>query len=607
MSKNPPKKWVEDAKKWSRNKSDELAIANGCVFDEERALFAVEWIQDYCRLWEGDKAGEPMILMDWQYDATMRMFGWVRWSDKWGRWIRRFREVDVYIPKKNGKSPTASVWGLYLLCGDGESGQKCFFGAKDGKQARDIVGKHVINMIEQSPTLTDECKINRNECSITHLSTRSIMMPLSSSTDRTKRSKEGLNGSVIIDETHVVDWDFIKIISRAGISRSEPLFIKVSTAGDNPDGYGKFRFDYALQVISGKVVDQECLAIVYAAPQDITDEDIDEDPVKYGMMANPAWGRLIDPEEFLKDYNSSRNKGLQEFRDFKMYRLNIWQRASNPWLRVSDWERCRSDEITEEALTGRRCWAALDLSKTRDMSALVLAFDLPDYKFGLLPYFWLPEDTARSWETVVPFGSWGRSGYLSLTPGSVVDYGFIRSKIRTLSKQFKILGLFYDPTYAEQLTQQISEGEADEEGKTLVQGLGIERIMFRQRIMDFAGPTADFERFVISQTIRHGGHPVLDWQIGHCQVRTDANNNKRPVKAKPDDVRKIDGVVASIMALAGAMQLSGVPLSIYKNRGMVILDPGKKQPEEASEGERPQEQIATSWSGFFDNYDDDDD
>jgi phage terminase large subunit-like protein len=73
--------------------------------------------------------------------------------------------------------------------------------------------------------------------------------------------------------------------------------------------------------------------------------------------------------------------------------------------------------------------------------------------------------------------------------------------------------------------------------------------------MAFAGPTRQFRLMVNSQRLQHDGNPLLTWQIGHCETKTDPNNNERPVKPKTHDVRKIDGVVAAIMALDGVNRL----------------------------------------------------
>ena len=69
-------------REWIRNASDERAALRGYRFDGERASETVDWIQRYCYLYEGDRAGERMILGDWQLDATMRLFGGVKYSEE---------------------------------------------------------------------------------------------------------------------------------------------------------------------------------------------------------------------------------------------------------------------------------------------------------------------------------------------------------------------------------------------------------------------------------------------------------------------------------------------------------------------------------------------
>ncbi len=537
--------------RWIKNASDERAVEAGCWFDEERGRDVVTWIQTYCHLYEGENAGQVMRLEDWQLDATMRAFGWLRFSQDWKRPVRRFRRVDIWLPKKNAKSPTLAAWGLYLLCGDGEPGQKIYSVAKDGKQAM-ISHQHAIEMVKRSPELNAECTIHKTTGQITHHPTSSIYKVVAGDNPR---SQEGLNGSVMVDETHVVDRRLMSILAGAGISRSEPMQIEVSTAGNNPDGYGKAQFDYGRQVIAGEVLDQEFLHIDYSIDPGISDMELDANLLALGKQANPTWGRIVHEEEFVASYRRAKNS-LAELQDFKMYRLNIWQKSDSPWLRYSDWESCKRTFKAED-LAGEPCWAALDLSRTRDMSALVLVFKYTDdngeSRYRLLPWFWLPEVVAREKSHLAPFLQWAKEGWLELTPGNVVDYGFIRTRFRELAKRYPIVELAYDQTYAEETTQALEQGVVDATGKTIEEGTGVPRIIFPQTLMAFTAPSKEFERLVLAGKMEHNGHPVLSWQIGHVRVKTDANQNIRPVKPSRDDVRKIDGVVAAIMALGRAM------------------------------------------------------
>lgn len=580
---------------WIRNPSDERAAANGCRFDVERGLWTVWWIERHCRLYEGEQAGEPMLLrgcaecdhpwsvpptfdtgldelraraeahnacfhaghrLDWQFECLMRLFGWVTFSDFWQREVRRFREGLIFIAKKNKKSPTLAAIALYLLAGDGEPGQKVFPAAKDGQQIRDNVGQHVFKMVDASPELSAECTQNKNLMRVTHVPTLSYLQPLSSANERTQQSKEGLNGSVLFDELHVVDRDLAKRVDRAGISRSEPLQLAVSTAGDDPDSYGKERFDHGLAILSGDVIDEQCFVAIHAAPQDLSDADLDDDPLKWGRMANPAFGHTVNPDEFLADYNRSKPKP-SSLSEFKKYRLNIWQSGSNPWLSATAWASGKREGLTVEHFAGRACAAGLDLSKTRDMSALVFAFPDEDPESEAVEFlcrYFLPEEQRSRYSDVAWLQPALDAGRLVLTPGDVVDYSWIRKAFRELHEVLDVRELIFDPWHAEETTQQLSEGSTTRDGALLEDGTGVPRTEFRQTLTNFAPACAEFERRVLAGLIRHDC-PILTWQAGHVQVKEDANGNKRPVKPKRGDRKTIDGIVAALMAFSGALKV----------------------------------------------------
>jgi phage terminase large subunit-like protein len=552
-------------KRWIRNEADARAAAAGCRFDESRGQFVVDWLEQCLVLYEGECAGQPFICHDWQYEATMRLFGWVRHSERWNREIRRFRQASIWIPKKNKKSPTLAGWALYMLAGDGEPGQKVFLAAKDGNQARQIAGKHAVEMVLASPLLSRECSINRVHMSVTHERTRSVLMPLSSSNERTQQSKEGLNGSIFCDEVHVVDRAFMSRITRAGISRSEPLHVEVSTAGNNPDCYGKERYDYGKLVEAGEIDDHQLFFLAYEAPQDLTDERLAKNPVRYGKLANPAWGHTVGEEEYLADYHSS-SASIQSLADFKMYRLNIWQRSANPWLRKDDWQKC-ARRFTAEDLAGRRAGAGLDLSKTQDMTALSLIFpeehqpdDQEDVPAKLLTWYWLPEGTIARHGHEVPYRQWVESGHLRVIRDSdVIVYSYVLAEIAEILRRFDVGAFAYDEMYARDLTQRM----------VLEHGVAEACLYpFPQTIMRFAGPTARFERMILAGKLEHDGNPITTWQAGHVQVKRDNNDNLRPVKPPHADLKKIDGIVSAIMALDASGRLVETQ-SVYEGRGVL--------------------------------------
>lgn len=579
-----------DARLWSRNESDALATRSGCRFNIVRAAFAVWWIERYCRLYEGESyAGEPLRLrscdevdsrfpvelgpwsecqervvarlvahneavlagvhVDWQLECFARLLGWEKFRDHWDRWCRRFRKSSIWVAKKNKKSPSLAALGMFLTFGDGEPGAKTFFAAKDGSQSRGNVAKHAGAMRDQSPDLRRESEFNKSEMQITHLKANSILKPLSSSNSRTQKSKEGLNGSVLVDETHVVDREYMNRLSRMGISRPNPIQAEFSTSGNDPESYGKERFDYAVGVIAGTIPDDETFAAVYAAPQTLTDEELSQDPVKYGRMANPAWGHTIDPEEFLADYTNSR-RSVPELANFKMYRLNIWQRASNPWLSPGLWQACGGD-FTAADCVGLPCWAGLDLSLTRDMTALALAFQ-DGKKIRLLNCFWLPEDFVNENCDKANYRQWEADGFLTVIPGNSIDHDYLRPDLEQIIRRFQPRELAYDKAFAGQLTHDLTKD------------VRVTRIEFPQTPLSYTQPCGDFERRLLEGRIVHARNPILTWQAGHvCLEKNLKTGLSKPTKPKTGGTHlTVDGIQASVMAV-GRLILYEQHLSTY--------------------------------------------
>lgn len=532
---------------WIRSTADERAVLDGCKFDIRRGEHICKFFEKYLCHSKGQWAGKAFELQPWQRDDLfMPLFGWI---DKDGN--RRYRKAFVIVPKKNGKSTLASGVGLYLLCGSGEPGAEVYSAATDEDQAG-IVHREAINMVDSSPHLTKALRINRSTKNIAHPGSKSFYRALTAKAG----SKEGLNAhGIICDELHVWNgrelWDTLRY---AGIARRQPLIFVITTAGEDMESVCRKEYERAKQILAGDVVDSSFFPLIYEA--EITD-DIDDPQV--WQKANPSWGVTMQESSFRTELEEAK-RSPTDLAVFKRYRLNVWRTATNPWLRIDDWQDCQL-EYSEADLYGLPCYAGLDLAKTQDTTSLQLIF--PNYPeegdYACLSWFWLPEDTANDRGQINPYLDWSTRGYLELTPGNVCDYAFIEKRIAELAKLFDVREIAYDPYNAEQTTQRIEEQT------------GIPRVAFPQTIANFAAPTSELERLILSQKFHHNSHPVMTWQAGNVSVKSDANGNKRPVKPKPNDSRKIDGIVAAIMGLARAMIATPKVESVYEKRGMLVL------------------------------------
>jgi len=513
-------------RKYIHTKSDQAAADAGCWCDEQLGDHVIDFFHKYLRHSKGRWAGQPFELAPWQQKIIRTLFGWVRPNGR-----RRFRRAYIEVPKKNGKSTLASGIGLYLLLADGEPGAEVYSVAADREQAN-IVHREAMNMVEASDELSAIVDVRRSHYNIIYGQTKSHYRSLSG----TGRVKEGHNASgLIFDELHV--WPNRDVWDRmiySGRTRTQPLMFVITTAGDDMESICREQHDYARQIERGDVLDQRVFSYIRAA-----DPEAEIGDRAIWRKANPSLGITFDEDELAHDLGEAK-KSLAALASWKRYSLNIWQTGTNPWLSMDRWAAC-GDEFPVPILHGRDCWLGLDLAKTSDMTAAVLVFR-DDEEYRVLPYFWLPEDAARDKRKIVPYLQWHEAGVLELTEGNVCDYTFVRQRIVELSQRFNLHKLLYDPYNAEHLVQQLVEED------------GLQAEAFKQTIDNYAEPTAEFERLVASGKLRHPNNPILNWQAGHVQVRTDISGNKRPVKPKENDVRKVDGIVAAIMGLAGALK-----------------------------------------------------
>lgn len=545
---NAETRYSRDTKDWIRTAADEKAAAAGMVFDGERGEYAVNWMQTNCFLYEGIGAGEPIVLIPYQKEFAMRLFSWVYYSDEWRAYVRRFNWGNLIVAKKNGKTPFLAATGLYLTIADGEPGQKVYTGALNGTQAM-LTQRHAISMVEQSPALkAPTCVINKTTGQISHPETRSAMMVLTGDDSRGAKAREGINGSVLFDELHVVDRELAERVRGAGISRREPLNLAVTTAGDDPSSYGFERVEYGRQVNAGSLDDAHFLHVEYAAPQKATDDEIEQNLEEYARAANPAIGYTVRLSEIRQYWHTSKGKP-REVNRAKQHRFNIWVGSVSPWLNVANWQKNERAGL-REFLRGRTCRLGVDLSRTRDMTSCVFRFTDDSFDpitHQVFPLFWLPRKTAEARKNLFPYLEWAERGDITLTDGNVVDFAVVESDACSFAEEYGLVveNIFFDQVYAEELTQRMSDR------------LGCERTAVAQSLMTISPLAKELERLNDAGLLEHPGNAVLDWQVGHVQVFTDRNQNIRPVKPNPDSGKSIDGIMALINTFALDVEATG--------------------------------------------------
>jgi phage terminase large subunit-like protein len=522
-----------------------------------RAIFIIEQLKHSTGEW----AGQPFKLMPWQRKPLEKFFGTLKADG-----TRQYRTLYEEIPRKNGKTEQGAGVGLYLLVGDNEPGAQIYSCAGDRGQAS-LIYNAAAPMVRQSPALWDQqggrLTIVDSQKRIVYHEQNSFYQVLSAEA----YSKHGLNvHGNLFDELHTQPdrhlWDVMRTGSGA---RRQPVTMVMTTAGFDRNSIAWEIHDYACKVRDGIIDDPTFLPVIYAAPDkaDWTSETV-------WKKCNPALGVFRSIEDMRIMCRQAQEMPAFEMTFRRLY-LNQWVNSVKRWLPIYKWDAC-NEPVDPETLKGRPCYGGLDLSSTIDLTALVLVFPRDDGGYDILPYFWIPEDTAAEAERRdhVPYREWARHGFLNLTPGNVIDYGFVRHLLRDIRAQFNLRELAYDDWNIDQLVQNLEDEEGFVSGTDKNTSDGPVLVPFRQGYKSLSPPTKELMTLTLQKKLRHGGHPVLRWNADNLVVKTDEAGNIKPDKAKA--TQKIDGMVALIMALDRAIKHKGDNgPSIYETRGVITI------------------------------------
>ncbi len=505
----------------------------GARFDAERVDHVLR-VFGLLRHTQGQWAGQPLRPDPWQVAYILApVFGWVRKADD-GEYARIIRSLYVDVPRKNGKSTTCGGIALYLLAGDKEPGAQVLAAATSRDQAG-YVFNPIKHLAEHSPALKKHVKPLAKK--ITHPRSGSYFHAVSS-------IAEALHGAnvhgAIIDELHVhKDGELVETIETGTGSRRQPLIAIITTADDGRQGtiYARKR-ERIEKLARGTISDPSTYGVVWGA--DEADDPLAEETHR---KANPGYG-ISPTRQYLHDAARKAEQSPADLSAFLRLHLGLRTKQETKYIDLPVWDR-NASMVVESDLAGRDAYGGLDLASSSDLCALSWVF--PDGQGGhdALWRMWLPERAFGKLNdrTAGEAAVWRRDGFLTVTPGDVADYDFIREQINADRERFTVRAIGYDPWNSSQLVNDLVSDDAP-------------MVTVRQGFASISAPTKELLRLLLDGTVerprfRHGGNPAVRWQVDNLAVAMDAAGNVKPDKAAAGD--KIDGLVASIIALSQAV------------------------------------------------------
>lgn len=510
------------------------APQRGFFFDLDAVKRIIGFFENVLCLNGGEYEGRAYKLLPWQAFIVGSLFGW-----KGADGFRRFRVAYVETAKGSGKSPLAAGIGLYGLMADGEARAEIYAAATKKDQAM-ILFRDAVAMVDQSPELRGRLQksgVGLNVWNLAYMQTASFFRPIS--------ADDGQSGPrphiALLDEVHEHRTGYVVEMLRAGSkSRRQNLNFMITNSGTDKRTVCWDYHDYAGKVCAGQIIDDSFFGYVCAL-------DDGDDPFKNEACwgkANPSLKHGIPGIKYLRE-QVTMARGMPS-KESIVRRLNFcqWVEAETPWISSSVWFGCQDDGFDNSLLIGRRCWAGLDLSSTQDLTALALVFepDGSDEFWRLRVWFWLPGDGLhdKADKDRVPYLAWRDAGNLEALPGRAINKLAVAKRLSEISALYDLQEVGYDRWRIEDFKALLDQ-----------EGISLPLISFGQGFKEMAPAVDEFERMLLSGTVRHDGNPVMTWCAANAVVVTDPAGNRKVAKEKATG--RVDGVVAAIMAVGRAM------------------------------------------------------
>lgn len=546
---------------WIRSEADERAVLNGCWFDVAAGEHWCDFMEKWLIFTRGTDIngasliGKPYKLLDWlRHDIVMPLFGWKRDRDR--PHIRRYQKGDIFVAKKQSKSTFAgALCDVFLL----KSAPRTeVYGVAHSSEQASVIYREAAAFALKSPELRKRLKPLDSRKRIVYEEKGSFYQALAG--ENGARSAEGIIPSMILfDEIHVQrDRTLYDALTYACLATENGLFLSVSTVGvaDQTTIWWE-QYSYAKGIIDGSLPDDNRFAYIAQADEGCKDSpEMRADP-KQWKKAMPALGVTVKEEAVAAAVQEAENSPAK-LNNLLRYVFNIPTAQIERIIPMEKWKSCAWTDGPFPDLTGRKCYAGLDVASREDLTCLALFFPpIGDEQFGYLKsFFWCPEEKIREREQrqMAFYAQWVKENWLLQTGGNSIDHAVILAKVRECMAQYQIERLLFDKWNADAIINPLEYTNLTPESVD-------------QGFFGMSPLCQGFLSAIVGGTFRHDGNPVMTWCCGNTAGETQQDAVRF---AKKKSAEKIDGAISAAMAIGGYVtRKTDSKPSVYETRGVL--------------------------------------
>lgn len=500
-------------------------------FSEEKASRVCFFIENqYHTKGKWAQKRERLILEPWQVFFVASVFGWLQKKND----LRKYVEVLLLVPRKNGKSALAAAIGLYMLCADGEYGAEVYSGATSEKQAYEVFRPAKL-MASMNDDMRDHFGIQVNASNLCTPDNGGRFEPVIA------KPGDGSSPScAIADEVHEHKTSELIDTMVTGMgARDQPIMLYITTAGDNISGpCYQMQLD-CQKALEGSIENDKFFGLIYTV-----DPGDDWTKLETLKKANPNFGVSVSGDFLEARLQDAKNNSRKQS-TFQTKHLNIWVGSRDAYFNVQRWRECANESLKLEDFAGYPVYIGMDLASKVDIAALEILIPQGDGDYVRFGKYYLPEETVMSGDNE-HYQGWMRDGWLTVTDGEIIDYRAIADDIESLCKMFEVQELAYDPFQATMLVTELMDK-------------GVPVVEMRPTVLNFSEPMKTLDSVIRARQIQHNGDPVMTWMISNVVAKEDAKDNVFPRKERPES--KIDGAIALMMAFGRCMNHENTDIS----------------------------------------------
>ena len=421
-------------------------IENGTyIFNQRKANRAIKFIETFCRHNKGKLAPRLLKLSLWEKAFVSCVYGIVDEDDH-----RVFKEIALFIGRKQGKTLLASAIITYEAFADGEFGSEIYCIAPKLEQSDLVYSAFEFNK-DKSPDLSKRIVKRKTDYYIKSSNTTIKKIAFS------EKKADGYSPMLTVAD-EISSWQSVRGLKQYEVmtsgtgARIEPITLAISSGGYVDQGIYDELVMRGTRFLLGDSKEKHLMPVFYMIDDPDKWDDINE-----LRKSLPGLGESVSVQ-FILDEIDTAHESLSKKTEFCVKYACIKQNASQAWLSAEVVNNMSGEHLSLEDFRSCYCVAGIDLSQTTDLTSACVIIE-KNGELYVFSKFWLPaekiDDAIK--KDQVPYDIYIQRGLMETSGDNFVDYHDCYNWLVHLVEEYEILPLKvgYDRYSAQYLVQDL--------------------------------------------------------------------------------------------------------------------------------------------------------